>query len=182
MKPILCVAAALVALPLLAADPHAAEPNLVDKTETKTVHTTIESIDRGARTVTLRDADGRPLTVVAGLDLKHFDELRVGDDVTVKYVEALAIGVHRKDEPAASGSRGQTFHGTGEKPAGARTKQKTETVTIDAVDPDAQFVTFTTDDGRRQSLHTDNPAILKGLHPGDQVDITWTTATIVSVD
>jgi hypothetical protein len=26
------------------------------------------------------------------------------------------------------------------------------------------------------------PGDPEGLHPGDQVDITWTTATIVSVD
>jgi len=173
-----CFLAGFLATFLLAAD-----PDPYTRTETTTIHTTVEAIDRDARTVTVRDRAGQPVTLSAGPDVERFDDLKVGDEVTFRYIESVALQIHRLDQPGStSGSRGQAFRGSTELPEGAGTRRITKTVTIEKVDPDAEFITFTTEDGRRQSVHPDNRSLLKDLHRGDRVEITYTTAMLLSID
>jgi hypothetical protein len=63
----------------------------------------VDAIDRGARTITLvgpREGVAGPLKV--GPEVRAFDEIAIGDTITVAYTEALAIEMVR--EPAAAES------------------------------------------------------------------------------
>jgi len=192
MKPalsfVLLLAAMSAAAALQAAQPDpksdaATKTDPYTRTETTTLRAKIESIDPASRTVAVRNREGNLVNLTAGPEFEHFDRLKVGDEVTLRYIESVALQIHRRDQPdGTAGSRGQTIRGAEAGPAGTRTRQVTKTVTIDAVDPDAEFITFTDQSGRRQSLHPENRDLLKDLHPGDRVDITYTTALLLSVE
>jgi hypothetical protein len=85
MKRTLAVLAALVVLPLVA---RAQKP--VTDTDAIELTTKIEAIDKTARLVTLKDKDGETETIYCGPEVKRFDELKVGDTITMRYYESIA--------------------------------------------------------------------------------------------
>ena len=180
MKRILTTAQLLIviALPLAAA-----ETKPIEKKGTVTVTSTIEAIDHSARTVTLKDKDGNLQTLYAEPEIKRFDELKVGDKVTFKYSEAVAVAVIKADAPAAANSGGATVtRGTGPKPSGTVTREVTATVTVKAVDHQAKSMTFTGANGRTVSVRVEDPSLLKDVKPGDRIQVTYSNALIVSVE
>jgi hypothetical protein len=69
---------------------------------TETVTATVEAIDYDKRTVTLRAPTGETRSLTVGPEAKRFDEVKKGDQVTVRYTVATAIAV-RKAEKAPAG-------------------------------------------------------------------------------
>ena len=149
-----------------------------------TIKTTIDAIDHDARTVTFKDKDGNYETLHAGPEVKRFDELKVGDKVTFKYTASVAVRVRKPGEPAvASGSTAPAVvRGTGPKPSGSITQQETATVVVKAVDPKLKSLTVTTDDGRTMSFKVEDKGLVKGVKPGDKIEVTYTDGLMVSVE
>ena len=149
-----------------------------------TVKTTIEAIDHAARTVTLKDKDGNYETLYAGPEIKRFDELKVGDQVTFKYSESVAVRIRKPGEPVAAASSGEPaiVRGTGAKPSGTMTEQVTASVMVKAVDPKGASITFAGEDGRSVSVRVDDKKLVKNIHPGDKIEVTYTTALLISVE
>lgn len=177
MKKTLTVIALLVALPIIA---------LADKPATKsatlTIKTTIDAIDHEARSITFRDKDGNYETVYAGPEVKRFDELKVGDKVTFRYTASVVVKVAKAGEPlGASAESPAIVRETGEKPGATITQQHTATVLVKAIDPKVPAVTVQTEDGHTVSHQVENKDLLKGIKPGDHVQITFTEALMISV-
>jgi Cu/Ag efflux protein CusF len=172
------LAAVLIAAPLLAGD---AKP----KTESAsvTVKTTIEAIDHAARTVTLKGKDGNYETLSAGPEIKRFDELKVGDTITFRYVESVLAAIQKPGQaPKAKASdEPKITRGTGARPSGMITQQQKATVTIKAIDPKVPSVTVTTEDGHTQSFKVEDKKMLGDFKAGDKVEITYTEALMISV-
>jgi hypothetical protein len=55
----------------------------------------VTALDKKARTVTLQGPEGNTKTIKVDPKVKRFDELAVGDDVVVRYTEAIAIAVKK---------------------------------------------------------------------------------------
>ncbi len=55
----------------------------------------VEKIDYETRMVTFRLPEGRSMTIKAGEQVKRLKEVAAGDEVVVKYTEALAISVKK---------------------------------------------------------------------------------------
>src|SRR5215211_7868665 len=51
----------------------------------------VEAVDAAKRTVSLKNARGEMRTITAGPEVRNFDQIKVGDSVTVEYVEGLAL-------------------------------------------------------------------------------------------
>jgi hypothetical protein len=179
MRSTLVLAACLVALPL-----YAGENKPITKTDSVTVKTTIEAIDHAARTVTLKDKDGNYETLSAGPEIKRFDELKVGDEVTFKYIESVAVRIRKPGEPVATASNGEPaiVRGATAKPSGTMTQQVTATVMVKAVDPKGKAITFAGEDGHSVSVRVDDQKLVKNVHPGDKVEVTYTSALLISVE
>ena len=101
---------------------------------------TVEKIDRNTREVTLKRGDGSLVTIVAGEEVRNFDQIKVGDTVETEIIEALAIAVEpastrvRERREEVSGHRAQP----GEKP-GAKTTRTVEIVAeVRAIDQKAR--------------------------------------------
>ena len=142
---------------------------------------TIEAIDRAKRLITLKNPKGELAIIVAGPDVKRFDELKVGDTVSATYYESIAVNVRRPGDPAPSPSGAGVVPGTGRSPSATASVQETVTVTVQAIDRANQAVTVKRADGGVVSFRVQNPKNLDIAKVGDTVDITYTQALLVEV-
>ena len=108
MRPIAVVA-------LLATASIASAQKPVTETASVEATATIEAIDHTGRLVTLKGKDGNTETIYAGPEVKRFDELKVGDTVTFRYYESVAVHIRKPGQAAAPASEGATklVRGTG---------------------------------------------------------------------
>lgn len=178
MKRTLAVLAVLVALPLAAL---AQKP--VTETEAIELTTKIEAIDHSARLVTLKDKDGESETIYCGPEVKRFDELKVGDTITLRYYESIAYAIRKPGQPsglpAATGPK--VTRSQGPRPGGTIAQQETATVTVKAIDAKVPSITVLTEDGRTVSFKVEDKKNLKDVRAGDKVEITYTEAVMISV-
>ena len=150
-------------------------------THTVTLSGTVETIDHGKRLVTLKTADGNFETLDVPASAKRFDELKVGDKVSVTYNNNVSVRAKPAGEPPVdSGSKTSTM-GQEERPGGTTSVQRTMTATVGTVDKSASAITFVGPNGWKYSRHVTDPAALEKVKVGDQVDVTWNTDLKVSV-
>jgi hypothetical protein len=174
----LAVLAALAAVPAAAA--FAQKP--VTLTDGVEVTAKIDAIDHTERLVTLKDKDGSSETIYAGPEVKRFDELKVGDTVTFRYYESVAFVIRKPGQAGAAPADGAKItRSSGPRPGGTIAKQQTAVVTVKAIDSKTPAVTVLTQDGRTTSFKVDNPKNLAGVSVGDKVEVTFTTAAMISV-
>ena len=179
------IAAALTA-PVAAQTGNAAvatAPGKAVAAQTMKITATITAIDKATRDVTLKGPQGNLVTVTAGPEVKNFDKLKVGDQVDLRYVEALTLElkkggglvVSRTVEAGAAGAK------PGEMPAGAVGRQVTIVADVVAVDPAKQTVTLK---GPKQSvdLRIQDPEQFKRIAKGDQVEAKYTQALAIAVE
>jgi hypothetical protein len=154
------------------------------QSEMATTTFTIVAIDQTNRTVTVKGKDGYVESVFAGPDVKRFNELKVGDKVTVRYHESVVFAVRKPGEAVpAPGASGTTItRGTGPKPGATVARQMTATVTIQAIDLEVPSVTIKSEDGAVSSFKVEQKKNLEGFKVGDRVQITYTQAYAVSVE
>ena len=143
---------------------------------------TVEKINRSTREVTLRRQDGSQVAIVAGQEVRNFDQIRVGDIVETEVIEAVAVVVEpaftqvreRRDE--ISGYRALP----GEKP-GAKTTRTVEVVaTVQAIDRTTRMVTVR---GALQSvtLKVANDVDLSKIKVGDNVRAVYIESISIQV-
>jgi Cu/Ag efflux protein CusF len=144
---------------------------------------TIEAIDHANRVITLKDEDGNTETILAGPQLKRFDELKVGQTVTFRYHESVVYQIRKPGEAAAPTAAGKEtlVRGEGAKPSATVSRQDTATVTVKAIDAAVPAVTVTTEDGRDMSFKVSDKKNLEGVKVGDRVEITYTAALAIAV-
>src|SRR5689334_3468970 len=130
---------------------------------------TITAIDHKTRAVTLKDAQGNVEDLVAGPEIKRFNELKVGDTVTFTYHAAVVYQVVKPGENTAAAAGASVVRGQGVRPSGAVTHQQKATVTIEAIDPAAPSITVKTADGHKMTAQVENKKNLEGLKVGDKV-------------
>jgi len=150
--------------------------------ETIKVQATITAIDKATRDVRLKGAQGDELTVTAGPEVKNFDQMKVGDVVTVEYLRALALElkkgggliVQRTEQAGGAAAK------PGEKPAGAVGRQVKVVADVIDVDPAKQTVKLKGPQ-RTVELHIADPEQFKRVAKGDQVEATFTEAVAIAV-
>jgi hypothetical protein len=146
---------------------------------------TVESVDPATRHIRLHSADGTQ-EVVAGPEVRNFDQIKPGDTVTVSYYAAFTAEV--KPKGVASTTQEHTSEAyaaaPGERPAAELHNTTVETVRIQSVDKQAHTVTFQRQDGSVDTVEVhagDAQTFVAGLRPGDDVDMAYTEAFAVSV-
>lgn len=151
--------------------------------QTVDVTATITAIDPSSRLVTMKGPQGREVAVVAGPEVKNFANMKVGDQVRVKYVEALTLElkkggglvVSRVDKEAAAGAK------PGSQPAGIGGREVTVVADVVAVDTANQRVTLK-GPNRTVDLKIRDPKQLAMIAKGDQVEAVYTDAIAVAVE
>ncbi len=74
--------------------PKGAKPGAV-AVDTVEVTATVEAIDYQKRTVTLKGPEGKTRTIKVDPGVKRFNEVKKGDELVLRYTEALAISVQK---------------------------------------------------------------------------------------
>lgn len=189
MKKLLAVTvAALVALSsggaVLAEEKAPAKKPYVKKERTVTATATVQAIDLDKRVVTLKGAEGNVFDVTVGKEARNLTQVKVGDEVTVKYYEALSAKVYKKGEaPKVEGAtEGLARTKPGEKPGGIAGRQMTVTATVEAIDMKKPTVTLKGSEGKLLTVKVKDRKNLENVKVGDEVVLTYTEALAISVE
>jgi Cu/Ag efflux protein CusF len=180
----LCSALATAALVSLFAGTGQAQDRNLTKTltgEQKTATATVEAIERSTRTVTLKEENGEYNEVTVPADVKRFDTLKVGDKVTARYYENIVLRLMQPGEKGKdTGALAVTPKGGNS--GGTVALQRTITATITHIDPKVPSISFSGPNGWKYSSRVEDKEALKKVKVGDRLDITWTTAVLISID
>jgi len=159
------------------------EPGKVAVAATVTATATVEAIDKAQRLVTLKRPNGESTTVTAGPEVRNFDQIKVGDLVTVKYIEALSMTLKKdgKELRAMTESTDGARAKAGERPGGIVGRQVEVTADVIGVDAKTQTIKLR---GPKQvvDLKVADPAQFKLIKVGDQIQAVFTEAVALVVE
>ena len=158
------------------------EPGKVTLTQAVEASATITAIDAPTRTITLKWMKGDVAKIVAGPEVRNFDQLKVGDVVNATYLESLVIElkkgggmtVGKSERAAAAGAK------PGATPEGIVGRQVTVVGDVVRLDPATQTITVKGPE-RTVELKARDPEQFKLIAVGDQIQGTYTEALAVSV-
>ena len=132
-------------------------------------------MDKATREVTLQRPDGTHVVVLAGPEVRNFDQIEVGDTVTARYAESISA---RQLGPNEVAQDPEVLVAAGAAEAGARPAATIGaglalTVTVENIDYNDNLIVFTDPSG---ALHAVRPStgtgktFIKKLKVGDRVD------------
>ncbi len=157
------------------------EPGKAAAVATVQVTATVVAIDKATRTVTLKGPH-QTVDVIAGDEVKNFDQIKVGDRVDVTYVEALTLELKKTKAPLTmSGEAGAVRAAPGSTPAGAVGHQITALCDVVDVNKKKSTITLKGPRGNVMELNVRNPDQFKVVKKGDQVEVTYTEAVAMSL-
>jgi Cu/Ag efflux protein CusF len=143
----------------------------------------VESIDVPQRRVVIKGPKGKTFPLTVGPDVRNLDQVKVGDAVVVRYLEALSLTLMKdgKELRGATQSVDGARSAAGEKPAGVIAQQVEATADVIAVDRKKQVVTLR---GPKQvvELKVRDPEQLKLIKVGDQIHAVYTEALALAVE
>lgn len=185
------LAALLLSMPLLAVAQSAPQAAVVAASapgqkavaEAVQLQGKVKSIDKKSRSVVVVGAQGNEIFMALGEESRNFDQIRVGDLVTLTYVQALAIEL-RKVENNGIRERVESEQAVrakpGEKPAGAIERSVRVVANVVAVNPKAKTVTLR-GAKRTVELMVEDAALLKEVKVGNQVEALYVEAVALEV-
>jgi Cu/Ag efflux protein CusF len=161
----------------------ASAPGKAALAATVTVSASVEAIDKATRKVTLKGPQGKLNTVTAGPDVRNFDQIKVGDIVTVSYVEALTLTLMKdgKELRSSTETPAAARAPAGERPAGVVAERTEVTANVIATDAKTQTVTLK---GPKQTVELKVPDAgqFKLIKVGDQIKAVYTEAVALTVE
>ena len=150
--------------------------------EAHTVTATVEAMEKSTRMLTLKTPDGKLTTVTVPSDVKRYDGLKVGDQITAKYYDNVVLRKKAPGEKDVDTLTGAVTPSPGTKPTGTASAQRTITATITAIDPNVPSISLTGPNKWSYSTKVADKEALKQVKVGDKLDITWTEAVLLSVE
>ena len=187
----LALISAAIAAPAFAQKPDAAggavvtsEPGRASVVRAAELSAQVVGIDKATRTVTLKGPKGNVVDIVAGDEVKNFDQIKLGDFVVARYAEALTLELRKTKVKAGEPTvREEAARAKpGERPAVAGAREVTAIADVIGVDPKKSTITLKGPRGNVVTLNVQNPDQFKVVKKGDQVEVTYTEALALSVE
>ena len=150
-------------------------------TQTVNISGTVATIDHAKRVVNIKTSDGKFETIDVPAGATRFDELKVGDKVSLTYNNNVSARLKPPGEAPVDTGTSATTAGQQARPGGTASVQRTMTATIDTIDKSASSITFVGPNGWKYSRHVVDPTVFDKVKVGDKVDITWNTDVTVTV-
>ena len=147
----------------------------------------VKAVNADTREITLEREDGTQVVVVAGPDVRNFDQIDVGDTVKARYRESLSAVRLDPDEVALEPTAvvAAEVAEAGTKPGVGIGAGAAVTVTVQSVDTDQHIVVFSGPSGELRSVRAqreEGQRFVDGLKPGDRVDLVYTEAAALTVE
>ena len=183
------LAAAAIVLPVAAqygAPAAAPAPKVMDTAgaaDITTVTVKIEAVDQANRTVTLKGPMGKVVTLKVGPEVKNLAQVKAGDDLIVKYAEAVSVKLEKNVEgrSATTTTTGPVGAPAGSMPKGGMATQTTIVANVQSVDAKKQEVLLEGPGGRFVEVKVKDPAVFASIKPNDKVSVTYTEAVVMEV-
>lgn len=160
----------------------ATAPGKANLVEAVSAQATVTAIDMASRKVSLKNAAGEALDIVAGEQVTNLANLKVGDVVALRYLQMLDLellkgtaGVRKRIVEVAAGKAE-----AGEKPGAGIGKKVTLYGDIIAVDKGQQTITVKGVD-HTLVLKVHNPAQFALIAKGDQIKAVQTQAVGIGI-
>jgi hypothetical protein len=150
--------------------------------ESISVTATVEAIERTSRTLTLKGPEGKLTTVTVPSDVKRFDSLNLGDTITARYYDNVILRKKAPGEKPVDTLTGSILPGDGGKPRATAALQRTITASITAIDPAVPSISLSGPNNWSYTSRIADKAALAQVKVGDQLDITWTEAVLISAE
>lgn len=152
-------------------------PNVVTRETTFTA--TVNRVERSSRVVTFKGESGTLQDVYVDPSVAVFNDLLVGDLVTVRLMDSVIVQVRPNAKPSG-------LHDTTEeaKKAGGDQvlAQSKAVVTIEGIDVERQLVKYRTEYNQVFSRVVSDKRLLNGLKSGDRVEVTMTRERAVHIE
>jgi len=160
----------------------ASEPGKVAATRMAEVSAGVVAVNKATRMVTLKGPEGKLFDVLAGDEVRNFDQIKVGDEVVVRYMQALAMAV-RKGGGIRQGTESADAARTkpGDKPGAAVARQVSVLADVIDVNEAAKTITLKGPKGNVVELAVQNPDHFKVVKKGDQIEVDYMEAMAVAV-
>ena len=168
--------------PALFAAGEAAPSKAVVITDTVVAQATIIDVNKKDRRIKLRDQKGEEFEVIAGAEVKNFDQIKKGDILEVEYRRAAASRLEKADDRA--GAAAQTLEAVplGAKPGMVATSTSTIVATVLEIDAKNRLLTAQGPKGGIVTIQVpaDNKNFDK-LKKGDRISAVYSEALAISV-
>jgi hypothetical protein len=183
-------AAAVLAIAMLAGGPgmlRATAAPVTSKSTMSTVKVKVLSVDQKNRIVQVQGPQGNKWTILVDDAVQHLDKVKPGDSVVIRYMESVALDIHK----AGSGKKVGLVHETkvtraapGATPAGVKTDRITANLEVLVVNKRDYSVTFKNTQGLTEWIKVKNPKLkpyVKTLKQGDIVSISYEEAVALTL-
>jgi len=140
----------------------------------------IDRIDNATRSLILRTGDNQYQSVFVGPEVKIFNELKAGDDVTIRVQESVVVAMRPNTRPSVITDT--TAAAKKASPSSDVMQQLKAVVTVESVDPTTQIIIYKTGDNRRVMRAVADPKLLAGLKANDVIEITYTRERAVEIE
>jgi hypothetical protein len=143
----------------------------------------VEAVDAAKRSVTLKGPADDIVTLVVGPEVQNFDQIRVGDLVVVRYLDALTLELKKRGTAKRERSERDVTERArpGERPAAIDAHEVHVVADVIAILPQTQTVRLR-GPTRVVDLRIGDPEQFKLVEVGDQVEATYTEAVAISVE
>lgn len=141
------------------------------------------AIDAKTRTVLIEGEAGRRVEITAPETAANFDQISVGDAVTARYYEAVALSIAPVADatPGATGVASVSTAPPGSTPGGVIAREVQLRAVVTAVDTEARTVTLDVPEGRQRVLKVQEGIDLENVKTGEQVAVTFAQALAISI-
>jgi hypothetical protein len=148
-----------------------------------TIHGTVTAVDKAEKLVTVQVPGGQKYTLKVE-NPYNLDVANVGTGVVVRYYEAVSVRKKKAGEtlPALSVSGGVVTAKAGGVPGAVADEHLKAVVSVVQVDKANGTVTIKGADGSVETAKANNPKVLSHLKAGDDLVITASRATAISLD
>ena len=155
----------------------------VQASDSMTITATVQDVDPATRTVTLKGEGGKTVSVKCGDEVRNFDQIKKGDQVTTKYYQSVALALRKPGEPPSAEEQSALLRSEpGEKPGGVAIKTVQISATIESIDRATREVTLKGPEGKTKTVKAgDAVKNFDRLNVGDQVVATMTEALAIGV-
>ncbi len=168
----------------IAGGAQAAQPKGVELSDSVVLTAEVVGVDKADRIVTLIGPRGNVVDVEAGDEVRNFDQITVGDKVTVTFYESVAVylgipGTQPEEDAALVVGRAAE----GDKPAAMVAGAVDVSATVKGIDKNKRELTLELPDGNVVKSEVDPAAsAFDSLEVGDSIHARLTRAFAISVE
>jgi hypothetical protein len=159
------------------------KPGTVAASESEQVAAIVTAVDVEKRNLTLQGAKGRIENMHVGDEVRNLAQIKVGDNVVVRFQRGLVLTLQSPDQPSVA-PQGEAAAGraaAGEKPGGAVVAVIRGTVTVKEIDAKQRVVTLVGPEGREFRVKAGPDVRLEKVKVGDRVYAEYGEALAISV-